>query len=111
MPQVFSRFYAEVLFKHFDVDNSGTLQLAEVEEALKHLVKPNADGTKTMPPVACAPPIRAALAAPSLMPPHLNVRAVRLRRPGGVQEGWRGAPSLGMVLGHFFGDALRWPCF
>ena len=49
---VFSRFYAEVLFRHFDKDNSGTLQLAEFQEALGHMVKPNADGTKTLPIIA-----------------------------------------------------------
>ena len=37
---VFSRFYAEILFQHFDADNNGTLQIAEVEKALKFLVKP-----------------------------------------------------------------------
>ena len=37
---VFSRFYAEILFKHFDASNTGTLQLAEAETALKWLLKP-----------------------------------------------------------------------
>ena len=42
-------------FKLFDKDNSGTLELAEVQEALKHLVKPDADGNKAMPVVAYPP--------------------------------------------------------
>ena len=28
----FARFYAEIMFRHFDKDNSGTLELAEVQE-------------------------------------------------------------------------------
>jgi len=40
---VFNRFYAEILFKHFDADNNGTLQLGEAQEALKFLVKPGAE--------------------------------------------------------------------
>uniref|UniRef100_A0A7S2BAI3 EF-hand domain-containing protein n=1 Tax=Haptolina brevifila TaxID=156173 RepID=A0A7S2BAI3_9EUKA len=51
----FSRFYAEVLFKHFDKDNSGTLELAEVQEALKFLVKPNEAGER-IPPIVAFPP-------------------------------------------------------
>jgi len=47
---VFSRFYAEVLFRHFDVDNSGTLELCEVQSALGYLVKGGA------PPVIAYPP-------------------------------------------------------
>ena len=37
---VFSRFYAEILFKHFDASNNGALELAEAEAALKWLLKP-----------------------------------------------------------------------
>merc|ERR1711924_429493 len=48
----FSRFYADVLFAHFDKDSSGSLQLAEVQEALKYLVKPEADGTKVTPVIS-----------------------------------------------------------
>ena len=51
----FARFYAEIMFRHFDKDNSGTLELAEVQEALKHLVKPDADGNRVMPVVAYPP--------------------------------------------------------
>lgn len=43
---VFNRFYAEILFKHFDASNDGKLQLAEAQEALAFLVKPSADGGK-----------------------------------------------------------------
>jgi len=50
--KVFARFYCDVLFRHFDKDNSGTLELAEVQEALKHMVKPNEDGVKVAPIVA-----------------------------------------------------------
>ena len=53
--KVFARFYAEVLFRHFDADNSDSLQLAEMQNALGHLVKPNADGTKTLPVLAYPP--------------------------------------------------------
>ena len=31
---VFNRFYAEVLFKHFDTDNNGTLQAEEATQVL-----------------------------------------------------------------------------
>ena len=56
LPQkVFSRFYCEVLFRHFDKDNSNTLELEEVQNALKHMVKPNADGVQVMPIVAYPP--------------------------------------------------------
>jgi len=51
----FSRFYAEVLFKHFDKDNNGTLELGEVERALKHIVKPNAAGERVAPTIAFPP--------------------------------------------------------
>ena len=53
--KVFARFYAEVLFRHFDADNSDTLELAEMQKALGHLVKPNADGSKTLPVIAYPP--------------------------------------------------------
>ena len=56
LPQkVFSRFYCEVLFRHFDKDNSNTLELEEVQNALKHMVKRNADGVQVMPIVAYPP--------------------------------------------------------
>ena len=55
MPTVFSRFYCEMLFRHFDKDNSNTLELEEVQNALKHMVKPNADGVQVMPIVAYPP--------------------------------------------------------
>ena len=47
--KVFSRYYCEVLFRHFDKNNNGVLELAEVHEALKFLVKPDADGNQVMP--------------------------------------------------------------
>ena len=47
----FGRFYAEVLFRHFDADNSGTLELAEVQKAMAFLTKP---GQPT--PVVAYPP-------------------------------------------------------
>jgi len=50
--KVFMRFYAGVLFAHFDKDNSGTLELAEVQKALAFLVKPDAAGEKTAPVVS-----------------------------------------------------------
>lgn len=53
--KVFSRFFAEILFVHFDKNENGTLQLAEVQEALAFLVKPNADGV-SVPPVVAFPP-------------------------------------------------------
>jgi len=53
----FGRFYAEALFRHFDKDDSGTLELAEFQEALGHLVKPKADGTKDLPVVAFPPEV------------------------------------------------------
>ena len=53
--KVFSRYYAEVLFLHFDRNDDGKLQLAEVEEALAFLVKADGkDGAK--PPVVVAYP-------------------------------------------------------
>ena len=51
-PKVFSRFYAEVLFRHFDANNDGKLQLDEVTAALKFMTKPNADGEQVAPVVA-----------------------------------------------------------
>jgi len=51
----FGRFYAEALFRQFDKDNSGTLELAEFQEAIGHLVKPKADGTKDLPAIAFPP--------------------------------------------------------
>ena len=53
--KVFSRFYCEVLFYHVDADKNGTLELAEFQNALKHMVKPNADGMQVMPIVAYPP--------------------------------------------------------
>jgi len=54
----FQRFYCEVLFRHFDADDSGTLELDEFQKALAHMVKPNADGSKTMPAIAFPPETR-----------------------------------------------------
>jgi len=51
----FSRFYCEVLFAHFDKDQSGTLELDEFQAALGFLVKPDADGTKCLPVVPYPP--------------------------------------------------------
>ena len=44
-PGSFNRFYAEILFRHFDENNNGTLQLEEAQEALKFLY-PTKDGAK-----------------------------------------------------------------
>ena len=52
---VFSRYFCEVLFRHFDKNNNGVLELAEMHEALKFLVKPDADGNQLMPVVAFPP--------------------------------------------------------
>ena len=52
---VFSRFYCEVLFRHFDADDSGDLQLAEVAAALKFLTKPNEKGEQITPVIAYPP--------------------------------------------------------
>jgi hypothetical protein len=49
---VFSRVYAQALFAHFDKSNDGRLQLAEVQNALAHLVKRNADGQRAPPAIA-----------------------------------------------------------
>ena len=35
--EVFTRVYAEILYKHFDEDNNGTLQVGEAEKPLKFL--------------------------------------------------------------------------
>ena len=51
----FSRYYCEVLFRHFDKNNDNVLQLAEVSEALKFMVKPNASGVQVAPIVAYPP--------------------------------------------------------
>mmetsp|Transcript_11757 Transcript_11757/g.28115 ORF Transcript_11757/g.28115 Transcript_11757/m.28115 type:complete len:140 (-) Transcript_11757:375-794(-) len=51
----FNRFYAEILFKHFDADNNGTLQAEEAQEALKFLMKPAAgqpQASVAFPPTA-----------------------------------------------------------
>ena len=53
--KVFSRYYCEVLFRHFDKNNNGVLELAEVHEALKFLVKPDADGNQVMPVIVFPP--------------------------------------------------------
>jgi len=54
-PNCFARLYCEVLFRHFDKDNSGTLELAEASAALMYLVKPNADGVRAPPTIAYPP--------------------------------------------------------
>ena len=53
--KVFSRYFCEVLFRHFDKNNNGVLELAEVHEALKFLVKPDEDGNQLVPVVAFPP--------------------------------------------------------
>ena len=40
--KLFSRFYAEVLYRHFDADNNGGLSADEAKAALKFLTKPGA---------------------------------------------------------------------
>ena len=42
----FSRFYAEILFRKFDLNNNGTLQLDEAQEALRFLKKSAEDGNR-----------------------------------------------------------------
>ena len=42
----FNRFYAEILFKHFDANENGHLELAEAQEALKFLCRTKKDGAK-----------------------------------------------------------------
>ena len=44
-----------MLFRYFDADNNGTLELAEVSRALEHLVKPDADGKRPRPVMAFPP--------------------------------------------------------
>ena len=44
-PGSFNRFYAEILFRHFDANNNGTLQLEEAQAALQFLY-PTKDGAK-----------------------------------------------------------------
>jgi len=56
--KVFSRFYCEVLFYHVDADKNGTLELAEFQNALKHMVKPNAEGEVVMPIIAYPPDLK-----------------------------------------------------
>ena len=53
---VFSRFYAQVLFKHFDANNNGSLDRTEAQAALRFLLKPK-DGST--PEVAVAIPASA----------------------------------------------------
>eukprot|EP00310_Coccolithus_braarudii_P023227 CAMPEP_0183332904 /NCGR_PEP_ID=MMETSP0164_2-20130417/1959_1 /TAXON_ID=221442 /ORGANISM="Coccolithus pelagicus ssp braarudi, Strain PLY182g" /LENGTH=164 /DNA_ID=CAMNT_0025501715 /DNA_START=40 /DNA_END=534 /DNA_ORIENTATION=- len=50
----FARFYAEILFKHFDTNNDGSLQLSEAKQALKFLIKPM-DGVVEEPVLAVPP--------------------------------------------------------
>ena len=56
--KVFSRFYCEVLFYHVDADKNGTLELAEFQNALKHMVKPNEKGEQVMPIIAYPPDLK-----------------------------------------------------
>ena len=52
----FARFYAVILFKHFDADDSGRLELEEATAALKFLTKPSPDSPDiqvAFPPQAC----------------------------------------------------------
>ena len=42
-PNVFSRFYCEVLFHHFDANCNGMLELKEISRALAYLRKPGAE--------------------------------------------------------------------
>ena len=51
---IFSRFYAQILFIHFDTNQDGVLQLDEAQEALKFLVK-SVDGVKPELSVAFPP--------------------------------------------------------
>ena len=46
----FSRFYAEIMFKHFDSDGNGMLQVEEAQKAFAHLIKPGTGvGMPTIP--------------------------------------------------------------
>ena len=56
--KVFSRSYCEVLFYHVDADKNGTLELAEFQNALKHMVKPNEKGEQVMPIIAYPPDLK-----------------------------------------------------
>ena len=49
----FGRFYAEVLFRHFDADNSGTLGLAGVQKAMAFLTKPGQPSAGRRVPASC----------------------------------------------------------
>jgi len=54
--EIFCRLYAEVLFAYFDEDKNGTLELAEAQKALTHLVKkPYWGGEKATPTIAFPP--------------------------------------------------------
>ena len=52
---MFSQFYAAILFKSFDADNSGVLEIEEAREALKFLTKPDANGVQAAPIIAYPP--------------------------------------------------------
>ena len=45
-PGSFNRFYAEILFRHFDANNNGTLDLEEAQAALRFLKKKPEGGEK-----------------------------------------------------------------
>lgn len=51
----FARFYAEILFRKFDANNNGTLQLDEAQEALKFLKPKSGDGSRPDVHVAFPP--------------------------------------------------------
>ena len=53
----FARFYADILFRRFDANNDGTLQLDEAQEALRFLKKKDSSGTR--PAVSIAFPAEA----------------------------------------------------
>lgn len=55
-PGLFSRFYCEVIFHHFDANENGTLQLAEAQAALAYLVKPDTNGAQQSQLVAAFSP-------------------------------------------------------
>jgi len=88
----FSRFYAEVLFHHFDADNSGTLELAEVQNALKHMVRKNADGEQVMPIIAYPPEFTTESGEERSAAPHPPMPAAHAL-PVGVPAGRRGRPQ------------------
>ena len=50
--QLFSRFYAEILFKVFDADNNGWLSLAEAQNALQYLLPKGTGGSDSAVNVA-----------------------------------------------------------